>query len=98
MSKKQFYELATVNGIEVEYTPGGVGRGYDKTAQPFHIMLDAPAGKTFRGTGIHCDGSIQGLDGTTKTDWPRCVRELRAFIAAGFDACTDPDCDICHPD
>lgn len=95
MTKKAFFDLAAAHGIEVDYTPGGVGRGFDKTAYPYHIMLDAPAGKIFSSTGLHCDGSIQGSEGTTKTDWKEAVSNLKELIAGGIEACQDPDCDVC---
>lgn len=97
MSAKQaFMQAAEAAGIAVEYTPGGTDRRTG-SASPFHVMLDAPAGKLFCASGCHCDGSIQGDEGSTRTDWREAYRGLQAILALGFDDCTDPDCDVCNP-
>lgn len=90
-----FAELARAFGIEYDYTPGGRVAG---VIVPFHIMLDAPKGKLFKGTLIHCDGGIQGNDNETRANWKRCYLELDKIIAEGFVTCDDADCEICHPD
>lgn len=82
MSKKDFMAVAEAAGVAVDYTPGGRDR-WSGESYPFYIMLDAPEGKLFRSSGCHCDGSIQGDEGTTRTDWRRALSDLREILGHG---------------
>lgn len=65
--KQKFFDFADKHDITVEYTRGGIsGSPWYAQSLPFHCMCDAPQGKVFSATGLHVDGSIQGLEGTTK--------------------------------
>lgn len=97
MSKKLFFDLAAQAGIHVDYEPGcKASRGMQQST--YHCVCDAPHGKLFAGQELHSTGEIQGEEGTTATDWRHAVKLLRELIAAGFDDCTEPDCEFCHPD
>lgn len=91
-----FKAEADACGIEYTYERGFM---HPRTGAPvaFSIMLDAPEGKVFCSSGCHCDASIRGDDGTTRTDWAQALRALRAIVELGVEDCDDPACDICHP-
>jgi hypothetical protein len=92
--KHAFDSVVQAYGLGYSYSGGGVVRGQKV---PYHFMLDAPSGKLFNGTLIHCDGSIQGQEGTTKTDWAEAYGLLLGIVSEGFTGCDDGQCEYCHP-
>jgi hypothetical protein len=94
-TKASFMALAEEAGIEVGYRSGGTARGTTFAAE---LVLDAPCGKVFSGSDLHCDCSLSHdveTDGT-RTNWRRAFAGLREIISQGFTDCPDrPNCDIC---
>lgn len=100
-AEKEFYALAEKHDIEVDYTAGHMGRGWHGKIQaiPYHFMCDAPSGFVFANTELHCDGGIQGDDGTTKTDWKQALGYLKELINDGIVPCPHGlECEYCHPE
>lgn len=95
-TRAAFFKLAAAHSVEVEYS-SSYRDPHNGTRYPFHIMLDAPQGTVFRRTELHCDGSIQGDEGSPTTDWARAYDELQTIVAEGFEPCTVPDCEYCNP-
>lgn len=63
---------------------------YSSKATEFRASLYSPAGVVFRATGCHL------LTVNYSTDRPAGWRSLAEDLAAGFEACEDPDCETCR--
>jgi hypothetical protein len=97
----EFYALAEKHGIEVDFTAGHIGRGWGGKYQPipYFIMCDAPHGFVFANTELHCDGRIQGDDGTIKANWRQAKEQLQELINDGIVPCPHgAECEYCHPE
>lgn len=64
----------------------------------YDVMVDAPQGKRFGGTGTHClvHSSCSAF---TEADKAEVRSEAYADTLANLplDDCTDAECDVCHP-
>ena len=58
------------------------------------LMVDAPVGKVWKGSGVHC--LVESCENRGGQTWyAEAVKELIERMALGLEDCTEPNCEIC---
>jgi len=88
VTRRQIEKLAGTLGVAVDFCFDRAPRG-----AAFHeIILTAPDGFRFRGTGLHENVVASQVDGLPMTKlYPDVLDDLQG----GIEPCTEPDCEWC---
>lgn len=68
-----------------------------KVGHQYSVDCWAPQGKLWKNHGTHFI-SLEGDGYYTAPRWQDTMDDLKAEVAAGFEDCDDPECDVCYPD